>query len=405
MNVLLGVSGGIAAYKSATIVRELVKRSDDVRVVMTAGAREFITPLTLQVLSENPVGTETFDARYESEIGHIDLARWADVVLLAPTTANLIARLAHGMADDLLTTVVLATRAPVVVAPAMNSQMWSHPLVQANLDRLRDAAGYRIISPDAGQLACREVGPGRLPDAPVLLDAVDDALAPDLLAGARVLVTAGPTREHIDPARFLSNPSSGRMGYALARAAARFGARVTLITGPTTLPTPTHVHVVGVESASQMFDAVLDRAPQQDIICKAAAVADWRPADPQHQKTTKADMSELLRFERTRDILATLGQRYGTGADVSGPFLVGFAAETHDVIERARLKRARKRAHMLIANQIGGERSAFGADENTIAIITQDDRVRQIGPAKKSALADAIWRAVIEARRAHERED
>lgn len=403
MNILLGVSGGIAAYKSANLVREFVKRGDDVRAVMTAGAQEFITPLTLQVLTENRVGTETFDASYESEIGHIDLARWADVVLLAPATANLIAKLAAGMADDLLTTVILATTAPVVVAPAMNTQMWNHPMVQRNIDTLREDAGYHVIIPDAGELACKEIGPGRLPDPPVLLDAVDGVTAPRILDGQRVLVTAGPTREHIDPARFISNPSTGRMGYALARAAARFGADVTLVTGPTEIDTPSNVRVIGVVSAEQMADVVIDEAAEMDIVCKAAAVSDWRPRHAQDQKNTKADMSAELELEKTRDILATLGKLYGPGTEKDaargeGPFLVGFAAETHDVIEQARAKRERKNAHVIVANRIGGERSAFGADENTIAIITEDD-IHEFGPTSKNELAEEIWRVVAELRR------
>lgn len=403
MKILLGVSGGIAAYKSANLVREFVKRGDEVRAVMTAGAQEFITPLTLQVLTENRVGTETFDASYESEIGHIDLARWADVVLLAPTTANLIAKLAAGMADDLLTTVLLATNAPVVVAPAMNTQMWQHPMVQRNIETLRQDAGYHVITPDAGELACKEIGPGRLPDPPVLLDAVDNVKTPKTLAGQRVLVTAGPTREHIDPARFISNPSTGRMGYALARAAARFGADVTLVTGPTDIAAPPNVRVIGVVSAKQMFEVVTEEAPEMDIVCKAAAVADWRPRHQKEQKNTKSEMSAELELEKTPDILAKLGKLYGPGAEADGalgegPFLVGFAAETHDVIEQAKAKRSRKNAHVIVANRIGGERSAFGADENTIAIITEHE-VHEYGPASKDKLAEDIWRVVAEARR------
>jgi phosphopantothenoylcysteine decarboxylase/phosphopantothenate--cysteine ligase len=403
MKILLGVSGGIAAYKSANLVREFVKRGDEVRAVMTAGAQEFISPLTLQVLTENRVGTETFDASYESEIGHIDLARWADVVLLAPATANLIAKMAAGTADDLLTTVLLATTAPVVVAPAMNTQMWRHPTVQRNVETLRDEIGYHVITPDAGELACKEIGPGRLPDPPVLLDAVDSVTAPKILDGQKVLVTAGPTREHIDPARFISNPSTGRMGYALARAAARFGADVTLVTGPTDIDAPPNVRVIGVVSARQMFDVVCDEAPEMDMICKAAAVADWRPIHQHEQKNTKSDMSTELELEKTPDILATLGEKYGPGTDGdgaqgNGPFLVGFAAETHDVVERGKDKRDRKNAHVIVANRIGGERSAFGADQNTIAVITEQD-VHEYGPDSKDKLSEEIWRVVAEARR------
>ncbi|MGM0558363.1 MAG: bifunctional phosphopantothenoylcysteine decarboxylase/phosphopantothenate--cysteine ligase CoaBC, partial [Myxococcota bacterium] len=299
---------------------------------------------------------------------------------------------------DLLTTVILATEAPVVVAPAMNTQMWRHPMVQRNIETLRQVAAYHVITPDAGELACKEIGPGRLPDPPVLLDAVDNVKAPKFLAGKKVLVTAGPTREHIDPARFLSNPSTGRMGYALARAAARFGADVTLVTGPTDIDAPPNVRVIGVVSAKQMFDVVTREAPDMDFICKAAAVADWRPKHPKDEKNTKSDMSAELELEKTPDILAKLGKTYGPGTgDGDGPYLVGFAAETHDIVERARAKRERKNAHVIVANRIGGERSAFGADENTVAIITEDE-VHEYGPASKDKLAEDIWRVVAEAR-------
>lgn len=393
MNILLGVSGGIAAYKACGIVRAFVKRGDEVRAIMTSGAQEFLQPLTLQILTENPVGTETFDPTYESEIGHIDLARWADVVLLAPTTANLIARLAAGMGDDLLTTVILATRAPVVVAPAMNTQMWEHPLVQRNLDVLREEAGYRVVTPDAGELACKEVGPGRLPDPPVLLDEVDFAAAPKPLRDKKVVITAGPTREHVDPARFISNPSSGKMGYALARAARAFGAEVVLVSGPTALDAPHGVRVVAVETARQMREAVMAEADSADYICKAAAVGDFRPANPHDKKVEKGEMTHSLALERNPDILKELGETYGERTD--GPLVIGFAAESHDVVERGKAKRERKGAHMMVANRIGGEASAFGAEESAIAVIT-DDGVTEYGPASKVELARDIWREAVD---------
>lgn len=388
MNILLGVSGGIAAYKAAEIARAFIKRGDEVRVVMTAGAREFITPLTFQALTDHPVGTDLFDAAYESEIGHIDLARWADVVVLAPATANLIARMAQGAASDLLTTVLLATRAPVVVAPAMNTQMWRHPLVERNLRVLRDEAGYHVIDPDSGELACKEVGPGRLPDPPVLLDAVDAVVRDPILAGRQVVVTAGPTREHLDPARFLSNPSTGRMGIELARAARHLGADVTLVCGPTHLAMPYGVEVVQVTTAQQMRDAVFARAAQADFICKAAAVCDWRPAEPSAQKRAKSEIGAELALERNPDILAELGERYGA-AD-AGPILIGFAAETHDVAARAAAKRERKGAHLIVANQIGGARSAFGAETSEVDVLSAE-RATHLGPAAKYTLALDIW--------------
>ncbi|AWV88101.1 bifunctional phosphopantothenoylcysteine decarboxylase/phosphopantothenate--cysteine ligase CoaBC [Bradymonas sediminis] len=395
MNILLGVGGGIAAYKACEIVRALRKRGDSVRVIMTRGAQEFVRPLTLQVLSENPVGTEIFDATYESEIGHIDLARWADVVLVAPATANLIGRLAGGLADDLLSTVILATRAPLVLAPSMNTQMWFHPLVQRNLDILRDTAGYQVITPDSGELACKEVGPGRLPDAPVLLQYLDRAVAPQILAGKSVVISAGPTREYIDPARFISNPSSGRMGYALARAAWVAGAKVTLVSGPTALSVPPGVRAVQVTSALQMHQAVLAEAPGADFVCMCAAVADIRPAEASAQKRAKSSLNLTLELAQNPDILAELGGLYGALAKGSqepgGPFLIGFAAESHDVVERATAKRLRKGAHMIVANQIGGAASAFGAESSKVTIISAEDAL-DVGPATKEELAVDIWR-------------
>ena len=396
MRVLLGVTGGIAAYKAAQLVRELKRRGDEVRVVMTQGAQEFITPMTLQVLSEQPVGTTLFDPTYESQIGHIELARWAEVALIAPATAQVIAKMAHGMADDLLTTVLLATRSPVVVAPAMNTQMWLHPAVQANLVRLRDVCGYHVVEPDAGQLACHEVGPGRLPDPEALLEAIDHALSPKPLRGKRVLISAGPTREHIDPARFVSNPSSGKMGYALAQVAARQGAQVTLVSGPVALPSPGGVTRVSVTSAVQMHQAIMARAQEADYIVKVAAVADWRPRDPSERKRTKDELQGRIELERNPDILAELGQRFGPGK-ARGPWIVGFAAESHDVVERGRAKRARKNAHMLIANQIGGESSAFGADISQAYAIFADEGlgVEALGPAPKIELAAQMWRCIL----------
>lgn len=402
MKILVGIGGGIAAYKACEIVRALKKRGDEVRVVMTRGAQEFVRPLTLQVLTQNPVGTDIFDAHYESEIGHIDLARWADVILLAPATADLIGKLAGGLADDLLTTVLLATRAPVVIAPSMNTQMWFHPLVQRNLDLLRDTAGYHVVAPDSGELACLEVGPGRLPDPPLLLDWVDRAVAPQILAGKSVLLSAGPTQEFIDPARFITNPSTGRMGYALARAAWVLGARVTLVSGPVSLPAPTDVRLIRVTSARQMHQAIMAEADAADFICKTAAVADFRPAEPAPQKIEKSALTRDLHLVPNPDILAELGERFGPKSaddpepDTPTPFLIGFAAETHDMLARAKAKRIRKGVHMLVGNQIGGAESAFGADSSRIAILLgppgkEAQRVAEFGPASKHELARTIW--------------
>ncbi|RAL20792.1 bifunctional phosphopantothenoylcysteine decarboxylase/phosphopantothenate--cysteine ligase CoaBC [Lujinxingia litoralis] len=391
LNVVLGVSGGIAAYKACELARALIKRGDEVRVVMTRNAREFVSPLTFQALTQAPVGLATFDPGYEAQIGHIELARWADVVLVAPATANLVAKMAHGLADDLLTTVLLATRAPVVVAPAMNTQMYLHPRVQANLTTLSQTPGYRVIAPDHGELACKEVGPGRLPDPPVILAELDRALSPQLLAGKRVLLSAGPTRERIDAARFLSNPSSGKMGYALAAAAREMGAEVTLVSGPVALEAPYGVDVIGVESAVEMHGEVMARAPESDVVMMVAAVADWRPAVASQAKLEKSSMEPVLELTRNPDILAELGERFGPGSGATeGPILVGFAAESHDVVARGRAKAARKGVHALVANAIGGPAGAFGADESTVHVLVgaQEARTHR-GP--KSALARAIW--------------
>ncbi|MEZ4461768.1 MAG: bifunctional phosphopantothenoylcysteine decarboxylase/phosphopantothenate--cysteine ligase CoaBC [bacterium] len=369
MRILLGVTGGIAAYKSAEIVRAFIKRGDEVRVMMTKSAQEFISPLTLQVLSGNTVGTELFDPTYESEIGHIELARWPDVVVIAPATANTIAKLAAGMADDLLTTVVTATTAPVVVAPAMNTQMYLNKLVRRNI-RTLDEAGFHIVDPDSGELACKEVGWGRLPDPDVLLEYVDAVGVAKTLADKHVVITAGPTREHIDPARFISNPSTGKMGFALAKAAAQMGAQVTLVAGPVALKTPSGVDRIDVVDAQSMYEEVMQIANSADAVICVAAVADWRPVNPSQFKREKSEMGDHLTLERTPDTLAELGLAFGPGNE-SGPLIVGFAAESHDVEERGQAKRKRKNAHLLVANKIGGADNAFGADENEIFFISE----------------------------------
>jgi phosphopantothenoylcysteine decarboxylase/phosphopantothenate--cysteine ligase len=393
MNVLVGVTGGIAAYKSAHLVREFIKRDDEVRVVMTESAEEFIGSMTMQALSENPVGTDLFDAGYESEIGHIDLARWADVVVVAPATADFIARAAAGMADDLLTTVLLATRAPVVVAPAMNTQMWYHPSVTRNIETLRGEYGWRVLHPDSGELACREIGPGRMPDPPDLAEEVIVEATEPILDGGRVLITAGPTREPIDPARMLTNPSTGKMGYALAKVARRLGAEVTLISGPTMLEQPVGVDFVEVETAQQMHDAVFERVESMDVIIKSAAVCDWRPTSASEAKLKKDAMSGTLELERNPDILAELGQRASAESSDARPLLVGFAAESSDVAERGEEKRQAKGADILVANRIGGEDSTFGSDEIVAHVLTGTSKT-QYGPISKEALAGHILEIV-----------
>ena len=285
-NVLLGVSGGIAAYKSAELVRQLQERGASVRVIMTHGAQEFITPLTLQALSGNPVHTDLLDAEAEQGMGHIELARWADLLLIAPATADLIARLSSGRADDLLTTVTLATAAPVMLAPAMNQQMWRDPATTANIEIMCDR-GVHLVGPAAGEQACGDIGPGRMEEPPLIADAAEKLFATGLLAGRKVVITAGPTREALDPVRYISNNSSGKMGYALAQASVDAGALTTLVSGPVNLAPPEHVRCLGVESAEQMLERCLELMPECDIFIACAAVADYRPAVVEQQKIKK----------------------------------------------------------------------------------------------------------------------
>lgn len=359
--ILLGVSGGIAAYKSAELVRRLREAGAEVRVVMTAGATRFITPLTLQALSGQPVRTELFDAGAEAAMGHIELARWADAVLIAPASANTLARLAQGLADDLLDTLCLATRAPLLVAPAMNNAMWEHPATQANLQLLRER-GVSICGPASGSQACGETGPGRMLEPDALVAAVAQRFATGALAGLRVLVTAGPTREAIDPVRYISNRSSGKMGYAVAQAAAEAGARVVLVSGPTALPVPERVDCVRVETAAAMHDAVLARVSECDIFIAAAAVADYRPRAAAAHKLKKRSAVLPLELERTADILADVAARR------PAPFTVGFAAETERLAEHARGKRMAKSLDMIAANLVDVPGQGFEADANALSL-------------------------------------
>jgi phosphopantothenoylcysteine decarboxylase / phosphopantothenate---cysteine ligase len=388
--VVLGVTGGIAAYKSAELVRELRRVGARVRVIMTRHAQEFITPLTLQTLAGEPVATELFDLGQESQIGHIDLADSADVILVAPATANLVAKMAIGLADDLLSTVLLATRAPVVLAPAMNVHMWENALVQENLERLT-SRGVRVVSPDRGVLACGYEGLGRLPDAPVLLEETAAALAPNDFSGEMVLVTAGPTREYLDPVRFLSNRSSGKMGFALARAARRRDARVVLVSGPTTLSEVRGVEVVRVETAAEMAEASTRVAADATIAIAAAAVADYRPARCSTDKEAKVTGPTSLQLEPTQDIVASLPRRPGL-------LVVGFAAETRDVIARARGKLARKQLDLIVANDVTAEGAGFDVDTNRVTLVGTDE-ISELPLLDKDDVADAVLDRIRELRR------
>lgn len=364
--VLLGVSGGIAAYKSADLVRRLRDAGAEVRVVMTAGAAHFITETTLQALSGHPVRSSLWDAAAEAAMGHIELARWATRVLVAPASADTLARLAQGRADDLLSTLCLATEAPLAVAPAMNRVMWAHAATQANVALLRQR-GVAVLGPAAGEQACGEVGEGRMREpldlVADLAAAARDAAAPKRLAGRRVLVSAGPTFEDIDPVRFVGNRSSGRMGFAVAEAAARAGAEVTLVAGPVKLATPAGVTRVDVRSAAQMHAAVLAALPGQDAYVGAAAVADYRPVEVAGQKIKKGAGPMQLTLERTADVLAEVAVHPRRPRCV-----MGFAAETHDVEAYARGKLAAKKLDAIAANQVGVPGCGFDADENALTL-------------------------------------
>lgn len=360
-NILLGVTGGIAAYKSADLVRRLRDAGADVRVVMTRGARAFVTPLTFQAVSGNPVHTDLLDEHAEAGMGHIELARWADRVLVAPATADFLARLAHGLADDLLSTVCLATAAPVVAAPAMNQHMWEHPATQDNC-RLLVERGVRLIGPESGSQACGETGPGRMTEPADLVSALMGRPGASL-AGRRVVVTAGPTYEDLDPVRYIGNRSSGRMGFAVAAAAAEAGARVSLVAGPVGLPTPAGVERTDVRSAVEMRDAVLERVLGADLFFGVAAVADYRPRRLAVQKLKKGPERQQLELVRNPDIIAEVA------ALPNAPMTIGFAAETEGLAKHAREKLSAKRLDMIAANRVGREGSGFDSEQNEIVLM------------------------------------
>ncbi|WP_249554952.1 bifunctional phosphopantothenoylcysteine decarboxylase/phosphopantothenate--cysteine ligase CoaBC [Shewanella sp. 8A] len=369
-NVLLGIGGGIAAYKSADLVRRLKERGFDVRVVMSQSAMEFITPLTLQALSGHPVSSSLLDPAAEAAMGHIELARWADLVIIAPSTANLIARINAGMADELITTTCLATEAPIALCPAMNQQMYRNLATQANLASLQ-SRGYTLWGPASGSQACGEVGPGRMLEPLEIAElasrffATKDVYAEQEsqpLAGQSVLITAGPTREAIDPVRYISNHSSGKMGFALAKAAADMGADVTLVAGPVNLATPEGVTRINVESAQNMLDAVMENVDNKDIFIGCAAVADYRVSDIATSKIKKSAEEMQLALVRNPDILATVASL------ANRPFMVGFAAETHDVETYARDKLKRKNLNMIAANDVSVAGLGFNADANALRV-------------------------------------
>jgi phosphopantothenoylcysteine decarboxylase / phosphopantothenate---cysteine ligase len=381
-NVLLGVSGGIAAYKSAELVRELQELGAQVRVIMTHGAQEFITPLTLQALSGNPVHTQLLDERAELGMGHIELARWADLLLIAPATADLIARLSAGRADDLLTTVALATAAPLMLAPAMNQQMWKDQATAANIETLLQR-GAQLVGPAAGLQACGDVGLGRMEEPAAIAHAAADVFNTGELAGKRVVITAGPTREALDPVRYISNNSSGKMGYALAQAAVDAGAITTVVSGPVNLAAPQHIRIVSIQSAEDMLEQCLKLLPECDIFIACAAVADYRPATEENKKRKKGPQEVTLQLVRTPDIVAAVAE------NKHRPYTVGFAAETNDVLTYAREKMQRKGLDMIVANDVADQSIGFNSDENAVTVLWRDGQ-QVLERATKGVIARQI---------------
>ncbi|MBI2817587.1 MAG: bifunctional phosphopantothenoylcysteine decarboxylase/phosphopantothenate--cysteine ligase CoaBC [Acidobacteria bacterium] len=399
MKVALGVSGGISAYKAAELVRELQQKGLDVQVIMTAHAQEFVRPLTFAALTGQKVITSMFgsgqqEANVESAIEHIAVAQTIDALVIAPATADILAKMANGVADDFLTTAYLATKAPVVVAPAMNVNMWEHPMTRENVERLRKR-GVAVVEPEAGYLACGMTGPGRLAAVEAIAACVLDVLGiRQDLKNEVVLVTAGPTREEIDPVRYISNHSSGKMGYAIAEAAQRRGARTVLVSGPTDLRCPEGVEVIPVSTVAQMRSAVLERLPESTIIIKAAAPADYRPQRRAAQKIKKGAKELSLALEPTEDILCEVAQRKGDRT------VVGFAAETENVVASARSKLASKQLDLVVANDVTSNGGVFGSEYNTVTIVGRNGLERHLPHMKKSEVANEILNEVVKFRSA-----
>ncbi|MFF2528880.1 bifunctional phosphopantothenoylcysteine decarboxylase/phosphopantothenate--cysteine ligase CoaBC [Brevibacillus sp. NPDC058079] len=395
--IVLGVSGGIAAYKAAALTSKLTQAGALVHVILTESALQFIQPLTFQALSHLPVYTDTFTEPDPHVISHIELADRADLVLIAPATANVIGKMANGIADDMLTTTVLATKAPVMVAPAMNVNMYNHPAVIANMDKLT-AYGYRFVEPGVGLLACGWIGKGRLAEPEEIVEAVRQWFASDEtrqtirekdLLDKHVLITAGPTREKIDPVRYITNHASGKMGYAIAEAARDRGAKVTLISGPTSLARPDGVEFIAVESVQEMFDAVMEQLPDCDIVVKSAAVSDYRPKHVAEHKMKKGDGPLELALEKAPDILKTIGERK------TKQFVVGFAAETQNVLQHAQSKLERKNLDMIVANNVLLEGAGMGSDTNIVTLLTRGGEQLALDKLSKRAVADKLFDAVL----------
>jgi phosphopantothenoylcysteine decarboxylase/phosphopantothenate--cysteine ligase len=386
--IVLGVTGGIAAYKSAELVRELVRSGAEVFVVMTRSAQAFITPLTFQTLSGNKVTTELFSLIEESEIGHISLADRADLLVIAPATANTIGKIAGGIADEMLTTIVMATKAPVLLAPAMNVHMWENPICQENIQKLR-VRGIHFIDPEAGELACGYEGKGRLTEIPAIVEEIRSILSPKDLAGETLLVTAGPTEEPIDPVRFLSNRSSGKMGFALARAARLRGAQVILVSGPSVLPAPFGIKFIPVRTAVEMREAVLENLAQASVLAMAAAVSDYRPRGTSPEKIKKSGAEWTLPLELNPDILCEAGQRKGKR------LLIGFAAETENLLANARKKLKEKNLDLIVANDVSLPGAGFAVDTNIAKLIDPSGKVEELPLMSKEDLADRVLDRVL----------
>ena len=397
-HVVVGVAGGIAAYKACELVRLLDKAGAHVDVAMTGRAQKFVGPMTFQALTRRPVFTNLFDLTEEGTIGHIQLADRADLVIIAPATANAIARLAAGQADDPVTAIALATRAPVLVAPSMNVNMWSHPITEANVLRLVDVAGYHVVGPGDGFLACRWTGPGRLADPADIVEAAAHVLSSQDLAGVRVVVTAGPTYEAIDPVRFVGNRSSGKMGVAIAAAAQRRGARVTLVLGPSAVPPPVGVNTMSVENATQLQWALADATKDADVVVMTAAVADYRPAKEAKQKLKRGEMGPKATIELVQnpDLLAELGKARGAKKT---PLLVGFAAETDDVIGNAEKKLVTKKCDLVVANDVSEPGSGFAVDTNRVTLVDTSGAI-EVPAGTKSEVAHRILDHVVAMRAA-----
>lgn len=364
--VILGISGSIAAYKIASLASALVKQHCEVHVIMTKNATNFIHPITFETLTGNKCLVDTFDRNFQYSVEHVSIAKKADAVLVAPATANVIAKMAHGLADDMLTTTILACQCPMIVAPAMNTRMFRNPIVQNNIKILK-SFGMEVIDPATGYLACGDTGEGKMPEPELLLEYLKKALAEKKdLEGLHVLVTAGPTQEAVDPVRYITNHSTGKMGYSVARAAAMRGARVTLVSGPTKLAPPPFAEIINVISAEDMYREVTSRASKQDIIIKAAAVADYRPATVASEKVKKKDGDMSIALERTKDILAYLGEH-----KKEGQFLCGFSMETENMLENSIVKLEKKNLDMIVANNLKVEGAGFGTDTNVVTIITK----------------------------------